>query len=67
MQAQAFVVKPKSQGETKFLADLFKKLGLSIQQLNIEDLEDLGMSFLMKDVDRSKKVSREQIMKKLRS
>ena len=67
MEAKAFVVKPNSQGEIKFLSDLFKKLGLSSKLLKLEEIEDLGMASLMKDVDRSKKVSRAEIFKKLRS
>ena len=32
-----------------------------------EELEDLGLSKMMKSVDKTKKVSRESIMKKLKS
>jgi hypothetical protein len=35
--------------------------------MSAEDLEDLGLSKLMKSVNKSKKVSRETIMAKLKS
>ncbi|HEX5111456.1 MAG TPA: hypothetical protein VFV79_01305 [Saprospiraceae bacterium] len=64
---KALVIKSTSQAELKFLSDLLKKLGVSARVMDIEEIEDYGMSLLMKDVDRSKKVSRDTVMKKLRS
>ena len=64
---KALLVKSNSQAEMKFISDLLKKLGVSISVLDIEEFEDYGMSVLMKDVDRSKKVSRDTVMKKLKS
>lgn len=64
---KALVIKSKSQSEMKFLADLMKKLGISARVIDIEEVEDYGMATLMKEADRSKKVSRETIMKKLQS
>lgn len=64
---KALVVKAKNQTELKFLADLLKKLGIESTQMEIEEVEDQVMSILMKKADRTKKVSRETIMKKLRA
>ena len=64
---KALLIKSNSQAELKFLSDLFKKLGVSARVMDIEEIEDYGMSLLMKDVDRSKKVSRDTVMKKLKS
>ncbi len=64
---KALLVKSKSQTEMKFISDLLKKLGVSTRIMDTEEIEDYGMSILMKDVDRSKKVSREVVMKKLKS
>jgi len=64
---KALLVKSSSQAELKFISDLLKKLGVSTRVMDIEEIEDYGMSFLMKDVDRSKKVSRDTVMKKLKS
>jgi hypothetical protein len=63
---KALIVKPKTQSEVKFISDLLKKLGIASTQMDWEELEDNGMSILMKDVDRSKKISRESVMKKLK-
>jgi hypothetical protein len=64
---KALVVKAKNQTELKFLADLLNKLGVQSTQMEIEEIEDQAMSILMKKVDRTKKVSRETIMKKLKA
>lgn len=62
---KALVITPKNDSEFKFLADLLKKLGVSSSALSYEDLEDIGMSKLMRGVDKTKKASRTAIMKKL--
>jgi len=64
---KALLVRSNSPSEMKFIADLLKKLGVSITEMSDEDIEDYGMSALMKDVDRNKKVSREMVMRKLKS
>ena len=64
---KALVITAKSQTEYKFLSDLLKKLGISAATMSEEELEDLGLAKLMKSVNRSKKVSRETVMAKLRS
>lgn len=63
---KALVVKAKNQTEMKFVSDLLKKLGIQSTLMEIEEVEDRAMSALMKKVDRTKKVSRETIMKKLK-
>ena len=62
---KALVIKPKDNTEYKFISDLLKKLGVGSSTLSDEELEDIGMSKLLKAVDKSKKVSRSEIMKKL--
>lgn len=64
---KALLVKSRSQTEMKFISDLLKKLGVSARVLDTEEIEDYGMSALMKEVDRNKKVSRETVMRKLKS
>ena len=64
---KALLVKSKNQAEMKFIADLLKKLGVSTTVLNEEEIEDLGMATLMEDVDRNKKVSKEDVLRKLKS
>ena len=62
---KALVITPKNDNEFKFLANLLKKLGVNSSALSYEDLEDIGMSKLMRDVDKTKKATRTEIMKKL--
>jgi len=62
---KALVITPKNDSEFKFLADLLKKLGVNSSALNYEDLEDIGMAKLMRGIDKTKKASRAEIMKKL--
>ncbi len=62
---KALVITPKDDSEFKFLADLLKKLGVSSFALSYEDLEDIGMAKLMRGIDKTKKASRAEIMKKL--
>jgi reverse gyrase len=62
---KSLVITPKNDGEFKFLTDLLKKLQVKASALSQDELEDLGMSKLMHEVDKSKKVSRAEIMKKL--
>jgi hypothetical protein len=62
---KAIVVTPKSDNEFKFVADLFKKLGIGTSTLTKAEIEDIGLLRLMNNVDMSKQASRTEIMKKL--
>ena len=62
---KALVIKPKSDNEFKFVSDLLKKLGVGSSALSQDELEDIGLSKLMHAVDKTKKVSRSEIMKRL--
>ena len=62
---KALVITPKNDNEFKFISNLLEKLGVGSSSLSQEELEDLGMSKLMRGIDKSKKTSRGEIMKKL--
>jgi len=62
---KALVITPKNSNEFKFVSELLKKLGVGSSALSQDELEDIGMSKLMHDVDKTKKASRSEIMKKL--
>lgn len=64
---KSIVITPKDAHELKFLSELLEKLGISLRVLTEGDKEDIGMSILMNEVDRSSKVSREEVMKRLNS
>ena len=59
------VITPKNKKEFDFVSLLLNKLKISSRILSTEEIEDLGLAKLMRDADRSNKVSRETIMKKL--
>ena len=63
---KALVITPKSQREFIFISDLLKKLGVAASDISEDDLEDIGLSKMLKEVDKKKKVSRETIMGKLK-
>ena len=62
---KALVVTPKNSNEFKFVTDLLKKLGIGTSTLTKAEIEDIGMLRLMNNVDKSKRASRTEIMKKL--
>ena len=64
---KSIIVTPKDTNEFRFLTGLLHKLKISARELSEEEIEDFGLSLLMKQADRSKKVSRESVMKKLAS
>ena len=46
---------------------LLKQLGIKSKLLSDEQMEDIGLAMMMKEVDTSKTVSYEKVMKKLRA
>ena len=62
---KSIVITPKNRSEFEFLSNLFHKLGLSTKTLSEEEKEDIGLSLLMREVDRNKKVKESTILKKL--
>lgn len=62
---KALVITPKNSNEFKFVSELLKKLGVDSSALSQDELEDIGMSKLLHEVDKTKKASRSEIMKKL--
>jgi hypothetical protein len=64
---KALVISPKNQHEFRFLSDLFKKLNITSATMTEEDLEDIGLSKMLNEIDKNKKVSKASIMNKLKS
>lgn len=59
------VIKLKDEAELLLLSGMLKKMRIQSKVLTDEELEDIGMGELMLKVNRSEKVSREQVMNKL--
>ena len=49
---KSIIVTPKDTNEFKFLTGLLHKLKVSARELTEEEVEDFGLSFLMKQADR---------------
>jgi ribosomal 50S subunit-associated protein YjgA (DUF615 family) len=64
---KAIVITPKSDNEYKFLSNLLSKLGVGVSSLSKDELEDIGLAKMMHNIDKSKKASRSEIVKKLSS
>ena len=64
---KSIVISPKTSPDLRFVSELLKKLSIPTKVLSDEEKEDIGLSLLMREVDRAKKVSREAIMWKLKS
>lgn len=62
---EALLVQVKDKTELKLISDLLKKMQIETQLLSEEQREDLGLIKLMKQADRTEKVSREKVMAKL--
>ena len=60
------LVTPKNNKELEFIEKLLKELRIANRAITDEEKEDMGLSMLMKQANRNKKVSRESIMKKLK-
>ncbi|MEQ9288615.1 MAG: hypothetical protein RIG77_16965 [Cyclobacteriaceae bacterium] len=61
----SIVINPKNASELKFVMELLQKLGVNSKVLTDEEQEDLGLSILMKDADRSDVVPESEIIGKL--
>jgi hypothetical protein len=63
---ETLIVTLKDKNEMQLVSDMLKKMKIEAKKLSEEDREDIGLSKLMKQTNRSEKVSRDQVMKSLR-
>ena len=59
------VITPRNKSEMKLVSDILKKMQIHTQLISEEIQVDLGLSLMMKKVDRNEKVSMEHIMGKI--
>ena len=62
---ETLLVQPKNAEELALLQTMLEKMSIGNTVISLEDKEDLGLMMLMQKADRSKRVSRETVMKKL--
>lgn len=61
----ALIIKSQRRSDLKLIKELAQKMGLEPKSLSEEEIEDLGITILMKQADRGKTVPRETVMEKL--
>ena len=59
---EILIIQSENSRDIKLLKEIVTKMGLKSAQLTQEQAEDIGLSLLMKEADRSKTVSRETVM-----
>jgi len=64
---ESIVITPKTEDEAKLITDLLKKMNISSNVITDEEKEDLGLLKMMNEADTNDLVSREEIMRKLKS
>ena len=62
----SLLISPKNSKELQLLREMLDKMKIRNKLLTLEEREDLGLGILMNKANRSKKVSRDAIMKKLK-
>lgn len=62
---ESIIINPKDKAEFELITQLLSKMNVTSKVIPEENQEDLGLAVLMKQVDRTKKVSKEIIMKNL--
>lgn len=63
LDMETFIVTPKTKAEVKMLTDVLYKMKIASRVLTDKEKEDTGLATIMKEVDRSKKVSKATICK----
>ena len=62
----SIMITPSNQQDLELLASIAKRMGFETKVFTEEEKEDLGMAYLINQADRTKTVSKEAVMKKLR-
>jgi len=63
---ESIIINPKTQDEVRLIQDLLDKMNISSKIITDEEKEDMGLLAMMEEVDRSDRVPRDDVMKKLR-
>lgn len=63
---QTVILNSKSKSDIKLLTDLAKKIGVNIKVLSETDVEEIGLSYAIKEGSTKEYVNTEKYLKKLR-
>lgn len=61
---KSLIITPKNKKELKLINLLVKQLGIKHSKISLKQLEDFTLAKLMQEVDRTKKVSKEEVFHK---
>lgn len=64
---ESIVINPKTKDEIKVITDLLNKMNIQSEIITDEEKEDMGLLMMMKEADRNARVTKEEVMKKLKS
>jgi hypothetical protein len=67
MASSTYLITAKNKKEQELIDSLIRHLNLKGKRLATEELEDLGLSMLLANVDRTKKAPRERVLRQLRA
>jgi len=59
---ESIIIHPKDQLEFELLKEVLIRMNVTANVISEEDQEDLGLAILMKEADRTQKVSKELII-----
>lgn len=62
---KTMVIRLKDDSEMELISGLLAKMKIHSKVLSADEMEDIGLGEMMLKVDRSDKVTREMVMKKL--
>ncbi|NVJ47955.1 MAG: hypothetical protein HWE21_18580 [Cytophagia bacterium] len=62
----SILINPKDEKELLFISQLLTKMGVNSKILSEEEKEDLGLSIMMREVDRNTRVAEDEIIYKLK-
>ncbi len=63
---ESLIITPADKEELALIKAVLKKMNLKTKVLTEAEKEDMGLALLMSQADRSKTISKEEVMKKLR-
>jgi hypothetical protein len=61
----SIIVQPRTKAEMQLVSEVLKKMRIASKVLSEEEQEDIGLVMLIKQADRSEKISRSKVMAKL--
>ena len=63
---ESMIINPKNKAEFELLTQLLTKMKVTAKVISEEDKEDLGLAVLMREADRTQKVSKETVVETLK-